>query len=83
MPIFRTKPNQDYRSIMYRLRNFIIVEYSPITKEVFSECLQLHRELLKINLTQDEINEYMKTIDYEKEGCKTIAKKLSSHFKYA
>lgn len=81
MPIYRTKPNQDYGNIFYRLRNFIIVEYASITKELFSECLQLHRELLKVDLTQDEINEYMETIDYEKQGCKTIAKKLSSHFK--
>lgn len=81
MPIFRTKPNQDFGSILYRLRNFIIVEYTPITKEIFAECLQLHRELLKIHLTQDEIDDYMQNTDYEKQGCKTIAKKLSSHFK--
>ena len=81
MPIFRTKPNQEYGSIFYRLRNFIIVEYSSISKETFSDCLQLHRELLKIPLTQNEIDEYIETIDYENQGCKTIAKKLSTHFK--
>lgn len=59
------------------LKNFVIIDFNPLTKDDFIKCIDIHLKLFNVTMNAQELEE-LKEIDYSSSGCKLISKKLIS-----
>ncbi|KAL7019768.1 hypothetical protein ACKWTF_011241 [Chironomus riparius] len=59
------------------LKNFVIIDFNPLSKDDFIKCIEIHLKLFNITMNAQEFEE-LKEIDYSSSGCKLISKKLVS-----
>lgn len=69
------KGEQDSSALQEQLKDFVIIDFHPLTEESFKKCVEIHQKLHNVTLKPRELEELM-MINFNKTGCKTVAKKL-------
>lgn len=58
------------------LKNFVVVEFQPFTRELFQKCIKLHEKLYNVMLKPKDM-EALQFINFTDSGCKTVSKKIN------
>lgn len=58
------------------LKNFVVVDFHPITRDGLEKCIEIHQILYNIKMTPQELMD-LKEINFKTTGCKLISKRLN------
>lgn len=70
------KENSEASVISEALKDFVLVEFQPLTERNFEKCIEVHEKMYNVKLKPKDIEE-LKFIDFVDTGCKTVSKKIN------
>lgn len=69
--------NTDDMNEEIRLGNVPSIQYLNLNQDDLVKCLRIESEALNIKLTDSQMDELIKSIDFDRNGCKTVAAKVA------